>query len=278
MFHNPFSVSNVKPGAIPFFFEKSYLLSLKAKDAKRFDRYFYETFSEGDSNTGSWLALQFLADQFEESGFFAQINGPHGAGKSTLMADLERTLKIRGYRVFSFALHDDQRYLPPEFFQKMANCFHSNDCRQDQDQIKNASENPNSADLSSPKAPDWISGQKNIIFLDGYEQLSFCGRWIFSHLCRKSNSGSLISAHRPIMGRPILFQLKPSLEQLRQIVGFLTEDQDILFDTPECSELFDLYKGNIRDVLFALYDEFEDRRALLEYHKKIAAFGNLPPR
>lgn len=338
MFHNPFSTCNIKPGAIPFFFEKNFLLALRTQNTARFDKYFYETFSCEDSNTGSWVALQFLADCFEDLGFCAQINGPHGAGKSTLLAGLEKVLRSRGNKIFTFALHDNQKIFPLEFWKGIEDLTGSKTPhgKEDSSDLENAkfadqsddfngghhknpletkslapssfkkiekekkeekersllnknSEledssmdlNPNSAtdnfrkDSANP-APNFHVTKK-FVFLDGYEQLSLRSRLRFHFLCRKNGLGCLITTHKTIMGYPILLHVKPSLEQLRQVVGYLTEDQDILFELAECSELFEQYRGNIRDVLFALYDEFEERRTLLDFHKKITAHEELPP-
>ena len=63
--HNPFSSERIRPGALTYL-------------------------------TGEGESVDDLIDRLEGTGFRGQIVGPHGTGKSTLLADLAAELARRG--------------------------------------------------------------------------------------------------------------------------------------------------------------------------------------
>lgn len=78
---NPFSTRFIRPGAIPFLFDR------------------------GDS-------VEQLIERLASQQWRGQIVGPHGSGKSTLLSVLEDQLRPAGQRAWRASLHDGQRRMP----------------------------------------------------------------------------------------------------------------------------------------------------------------------
>ena len=112
---NPFSTRFVQPGVIPYFFEPEFIEMVKRTRPEVYQCAFAESFSE-KAELSTWIGCRYLAVLLAEHRFRGQIIGPHGSGKSTLASALTHVLERSGCRVFSFALHDRTRSLPPEFY------------------------------------------------------------------------------------------------------------------------------------------------------------------
>lgn len=189
---NPFSTRYVRPGAIPFFFPPG-----------------------EDCNS--------LLKRLEHNGWFGQIIGPHGGGKSALVAALADALKARGKPVELITLHDGQRSLPGE------------------------------RDL-------WRDlGEGTLLIVDGYEQLSFWSRQRLRRQCRRRGLGLLVTSHRPV-GLPDLFRAIPSADLAEQIVRYLLREANMTVDRRQVQQQFAKHRGDLREMLFELYDAYELRR------------------
>ena len=77
---NPFCTSRIQPGATPFIFPP------------------------GDS-------ISQLVDRLREDNWWGQIIGPHGSGKSALLATITAAVERAGRRAVLVELHDGQRRL-----------------------------------------------------------------------------------------------------------------------------------------------------------------------
>lgn len=121
---NPFSTRFVAPGRIPFFFDRSFLRLKKAAHQEKFEEFFADALGAGEdiSNT---VSLRFIIDQFETFSCRGQVVGAHGTGKSTLMHYLKESLTNVGYDVFSWELHDQQRFLPDVFWLELQSFLRS---------------------------------------------------------------------------------------------------------------------------------------------------------
>lgn len=234
---NPFSVRYVRPGAVPFFFEPSYIESLQRKDPGRFEDYFIQSVLL-HQETATWIGCQFLADRFERAGMRAQVTGPHGSGKSTLMDALCQAFEERGFSIFSWSLHDRQRFLPADFQEGLEAFLAS------------------SPEKNGPSEPK--NRRNRIIFLDGFEQLSPWSRFFFRSFCRNRNLGFLLSSHAPAFGLPVLLRAVPSFETLLRVIEYLLDDSPFSPTRGEIQELYLRNRGNFRSILFDLYDRFED--------------------
>jgi hypothetical protein len=189
---NPFSAARVRPGAIEYQFP--------------------------DGNTCSSI-LQRLALH----GWWGQVVGPHGSGKSTLVASLASHWKNFNRKPLEITLHDRQRRLERGFWQQ----------------------------------PD-INAATQII-VDGYEQLSWPQRARLKRFCRRRRCGLLVTSHRSV-GLPTVYQTRTELQIIEAIVERLTVEHDWHIAPHTLSQLITSHGGNVREVLFELYDLYESQR------------------
>lgn len=235
---NPFSVRYIQPGVVPFFFKRDFLASLEKQYPQRFEEYFAESVLNGES-VKTELGYHFLSWFFEKNHWCSQIAGPHGSGKTTLMSGLASFLKNRKCRILYFTLHDHQSIIPSLFWKDLRL-------------------------FSSEK------GGKKIFFLDGYEQLSLKNKLEIRWFCKTTGLGFLFSTHKPAWGIPVLFRTTPTSDLLHQIVDYLLDDPEFVLPEFDYNHLFRDHGGNIRDILFSLYDEFEDRPESFSFHHHLA--------
>jgi hypothetical protein len=196
---NPFSTRFVRPGALPFLFPPG-------------------------------LEAPGLVRALASRGWRAAILGPHGSGKSALLAALLPALREAGKEPLPVALHDGQRTLPAGAWR----------------------------DLLRPGPPG-----VRVAAIDGYEQLSRWQRWRLRWLCRRRGHGLLATAHTPV-GLPVLLRLSVTPETAgRLIERLLARTPETAAPRPGSAEMaarLQRQGGNFREVLFELYDEHERRR------------------
>jgi hypothetical protein len=94
------------------------------------------------------------------------------------------------------------------------------------------------------------------VAIDGYEQLGPWARWRLKRFCRSQGLGLLLTAHSPT-GLPTLYRTLPSVSTARQIVSRLLPTSALTPSDDELSHMLDVFQGNVREVLFALYDRYE---------------------
>ena len=186
---NPFSTRCVRPGAIPY------------------------RFPAGQS------VAELLA-RLERNGWQGQIVGPHGSGKSALVATLQQALQARGRATLLIELHDAERRLP----------------------------------VSRRRMGELPSG--TVVIVDGYEQLGRSSRFLLKRLCRRKGLGLIVTSHRSV-AFPDLFRTTTSLALAREIVDQLLRQGPRPLTDADVSERFVQHEGNMREVLFDLYDLYE---------------------
>lgn len=158
-----------------------------------------------------WAAL--LA-RLGKLSFRAAIVGPHGAGKTTLLEDLAARLEVAGWRVHWVRLSEEVRVVPAEFLR-----------------------------VALPGL-----GARDVVLLDGGEQLSAPAWWLFRWKSRRAG-GVVISTHRE--GRlPTLRRCATTPEVLRELVNSLGAS----LSEADARALHRRHRGNIREALRALYD------------------------
>lgn len=247
---NPFSVRSVAPGAIPFFFDSAWLSMMRQRDPKKFHDYYTQALISAE-NVLTMVGGNLLVDLFEENDFKSQLVGSHGTGKSTLMALLANMLRNRGYQIFCCLLRDQQRSIPSDLF---------NDIRQ-------FVQGENQEERSSFSTSSTSEREKKIIFLDGFEQLSYFNAIAFQRFCRSNDLGLLVSTHSTVRGFPVLFRTISNQALVQRVIKFLLDETTWGMNEEQITALFVEYHGNVRDILFALYDEYEHQR-LFDYQGK----------
>ena len=167
-----------------------------------------------------------LLDRLRCSRWRGEIVGPHGSGKSTLLACIIAALEQAGRKSVLFELHDGQRSLPRGW--------------------------PRQTKLAVRSLPA-------IVVVNGYEQLSLLSRLFLKGYCRVRRLGLLVASHASA-GMPEIFRISPSLEMTLQIVQQLMQNQRIAIPAKVVADSFARHDANVREVLFDLYDFFEQQR------------------
>lgn len=188
---NPFATKFIRPGAIPYLFPR-------------------------DANADSIVA-QLQAQQWQGS-----IIGPHGSGKSSLLAALAPRLEAQGRVIVQQQLHGGQRALA---WQPL-------------------------------KYREWTN--RTLVVIDGYEQLSSWQRLLLKWRCYMRGAGLLVTAHQPI-GLPVILTTKPSLELALGIVQQLLPESDDRITPADVAQAYTTHQGDLREMLLRLYDVFRAR-------------------
>lgn len=181
-----------------------------------------------------------LLKRLNELGGTAEIRGPHGTGKSTLAAMLAAAWKNRGHDVVQYTLRQGERRLP----------------------------------LSRT---EWIQRRSPnmVLVIDGAEQLRPWTRWLWMSRCRRNGCGLLMTTHHQL-GVPTLWVTTATVESARRVIGEIFARERRLaaddaggadvasFDPAPCDideirNLLRQHKGNLREVLFSLYDRWHQR-------------------
>ncbi len=186
---NPFATCRIRPGARPFLF---------SEDA----------------------SAEQLVERLRSNGWWGQIVGPHGSGKSALLATLQPAIERAGRHVSVIELHDGQRRLPTDF------------CR--------------ALDVETP----------SVLIVDGYEQLGLLGRWKVGRFCRRYGIGLLVTAHASV-GLPDLFETKVTACLARKVVEQLLGGAASRVTDEDIGEKLSRHEGDLRETLFDLYDLHE---------------------
>jgi hypothetical protein len=172
------------------------------------------------------VTVEDLLSRLRDNSWLGEIIGPHGSGKSALLAGLMPHIENAGWRPVLFELHDGQRRLPRAWKGKIAS--------------------------SGPPAPA-------IVVVDGYEQLGKCSRFLLKRFCRRRGLGLLVTTHESA-GLPEIYRTSTSAEMARRVVDRLLQGADIEIPAAVIDELYKKHGGNMREILFDLYDIFEYER------------------
>ena len=172
------------------------------------------------------VSAESLVKQLSRHRWRGQIVGPHGVGKSTLISALLPEMHRREICTRRIALHDGQRRLPVGF-------------------------------LKSQKL-----GGKLVFIVDGYEQLSFGERLKLSWHCWLRSRGLLISTHSPAVRLTTLLTLVPSAALMTHLMHKLQGGSEPPVSIDAATVSFSRHGGNLREVWFDLYDQYERNRRL----------------
>lgn len=187
---NPFATRFVAPGAIPYRFADP-------------------------------SGLKDLVRLLEANDGWGEIIGPHGSGKSTLVAALIPQLTM--WNVRRIRLNTSERKLPSNIW-----------------------------DRPLPRT---------LLVIDGFEQLGYFRRRQVKKFCRKRQAGLLITAHQS-MGLPRLHQTDVPSELAGKIIGGLVPaGAEWVLEGFDALARLRFHNGSLREVLFELYDRWEEDRS-----------------
>jgi hypothetical protein len=172
------------------------------------------------------MDVENLIDRLRCNQWRGEIVGPHGSGKSTLLASILEAVEQAGREVVCFELHDGQRSLPRDWRLKTK-----------------------TAAISRPA----------IVAVDGYEQLSLWNRFRLKSYCRRLHLGLLVTSHAAT-GLPEIFRTSASLEMALQIVEKIMQKEYFTIPANIIADSLARHGTNIRELLFDLYDYFEQQR------------------
>lgn len=167
------------------------------------------------------VSIQTLLETLEKNSWCGQIIGPHGSGKSTLLAALLPEISRCGRRVIHLELQDGVRTLP----------------------------------LSDTELQEMDAETQ--LAIDGYEQLSYWTRRRIKSRAQKQGFGVIILGHEPLE-YPDLYQTSRELAVAKLIVSRLLENTIVRIPESVVEEHFERYRGNLREMLFSLYDVYEE--------------------
>ena len=95
--------------------------------------------------------------------------------------------------------------------------------------------------------------------VDGYEQLGWLQRTWLKWQCRRHGAGLLVTAHDDL-GLPPLWQTETNAELTQRVVARLLGEREAgWLSADQVERLFATHRGNLREVLFALYDLYEQQ-------------------
>lgn len=189
---NPFATCWTRPGALEF------------------------RFADGQS-------AERLVERLARQGWWGEIVGPHGAGKSALLAALELALSATGRSVSAVTLGAGRHRLPRGFL------AHA---------------------LSLPAA---------LVIVDGYEQLGWLERARVKHRCRRAGAGLLVTSHEST-GLPALARLTPDRSLVQELVAVLSARAATPVTRADVDACYDCHGSNVREIFFDLYDRHERKR------------------
>jgi hypothetical protein len=164
-----------------------------------------------------------IVEELRRQQWWGQIVGPHGSGKSTLLATLMPEMEAAGRQVRWVALRADDRRWP----------------------------------LDADAWRQFTSATQLIV--DGYEQLTPWRRWLLTGRCRKHGNGLLVTTHRDL-GLPTLYTTNPRLDLAIEVARELLPGGDTTISDGDIEAAWRANPGNVREMLFDLYDLFERRR------------------
>ncbi len=189
---------------------------------------------------GQGDTVEGIVAKLRIQGWWGEITGPHGSGKSTLLAALLKALTDAGQRPFLIELHDGQRTLGVEL----------------STELQDPPLTP-----PGPRVPGAPRGgkQPTMIVVDGYEQLSWWSKFRLKRFCRSRKLGLLVTSHQS-QGLGTIYHTQPTSDLARQLVEHLLPDKLDWIKPDELQSLYAAQHGNLRELLFALYDRYEARR------------------
>jgi hypothetical protein len=273
---NPFCTRRVRPGAIPFLFA-------------------------GD------ITAETLVARLRMNDWRGQIVGPHGSGKSALLATLIPALERAGQQVLLIELHDAERSLSREFwhgpqlaaatllivdgyeqlgrwsrfrlkrFCRRARRRSGSQPVQDEletrpapgatgvspvlsaDHGQNARATRSTHDELETRPAPGATGVSPVLSAEHGQNARSTPDELETRPTEARPTGLLVTAHSSV-GLPELCRTAVKVELACHIAGQLQRGYPRLVTTQDVAERFPRHGGNLRELLFDLYDLYEQRQ------------------
>jgi hypothetical protein len=178
-------------------------------------------FSDGEYAAG-------IIERLRAAGWWGQVVGPHGSGKSTLLATLLPELSRQAVQVLVARLYEEYRQLP------------------------------STMETALRRTSRIVPGC--LLVIDGYEQLSLWDRRRLRRHCKRLGYGLLVSAHRRLWGLPVVYRTRATYDLAWRVVRYLLREQACPFTAEDIAARLRARQGNVRELLFDLYDWYEAGR------------------
>jgi hypothetical protein len=165
-----------------------------------------------------------VLQRFADAGRRAEVIGPHGSGKSSFVREFTRMLDERGdhCRIWKAA---DQRYRVPAI-----------------------------AGLLIRLRP------ATILVLDGFDRLTVFARWFVRLWTKFRSCGLIVTAHAGT-GLPLLLATNVTAREARHALQHLLPEFETAWGKQlDVETLLRDHDGNLREVLFHLFDTWQDQR------------------
>jgi energy-coupling factor transporter ATP-binding protein EcfA2 len=169
-----------------------------------------------------------IMERLRAAAWRGQVVGAHGSGKSTLLASLLPALSRHASEVIVVRLHREYRQLPPHI----------------DGSVRHA-------------APP---GTRRLIIIDGFEQLSLWQRLSLMRACRRHGHSLLVSSHRPLAWLPVIYRTQATQDTTWHVVRYLLREVPCPLTAEDIAKRLAARRGNVRELLFDLYDLYESRR------------------
>jgi hypothetical protein len=165
-----------------------------------------------------------LLERLRENNWRGEIVGPHGSGKSALLATLLLEVGRLGRQLRLVELRDAQHRLPAGTLLTL------------------------------------LARTCDLLAIDGFEQLPRWRRRLVRTICGWRRCGLLVTAHRSV-GLPLLCRTAVDIGLAQEIVAALQRGYPVLLTDEDVADQFARHRGDMRETLFALYDLYAERSA-----------------
>lgn len=164
-----------------------------------------------------------LVKKLEGNQWRGEIVGPHGSGKSTMLRSIGPLLDAAGREVRQYIAKPNDSQLP----------------------------------MSTADQATWNASTQVVV--EGYELLSRRNQKLLDRACRRVGAGLLITCHTP-QGLPMLFRTEITYELASSLVKDLLPPECEFISADDVRESFSRHGQNLRELLFEMYDLYEQRR------------------
>jgi GTPase SAR1 family protein len=171
--------------------------------------------------------LGSLVDRLAGNGWWGEIVGPHGSGKSTLLVAIVQELSRRNVHVVRHRLSENSPRLPSGWRSTLR---------------------PMDSERTQP-----------VLVVDGFERLGRWRRGLVKRRCQLMRCGLIVTAHEPV-GLPPFVQTRITTGSARRVIGHLMPEAFPFLSEDELLQLLQRRAFNLREVLFDLYDVFEQKK------------------